>query len=119
MSDPADTDTLTDQPISQLGTPDFSDPRRSSAPAIDRLTGTTAENRAAFFEDAKGRLNDAVTSAVAAVKENPKAAAAIAAGATVAVAGAAYGATRLAKTNGSRAPAKTRTPSRRKAPAKK
>ena len=77
---------------------------------LDKLTGTTAADRKAFIAQAQETLSEAVTSAIEAVKENPKTAAAIAAGATAAVAGAAYGATKLAKTT---------TPKPRRAPTKR
>lgn len=85
---------------------------------IDKLTGTSAEDRKAFIGDAQTTLSDAVASVISAVKDNPKTAAAIAAGATAAVAGAAYGATKLAqgatkpRATAKRAPAK-RTPAKK------
>lgn len=62
---------------------------------------TTTEGRQALFNNAKEAVTDAVQTAVDAVKANPKTAAAIAAGATAAVAGAAYGATKLAQSKDS------------------
>ncbi len=72
------------------------------AGAIDRLTGTSAEDRKALFSDAQEKIGGVLSSAIDAVKNNPKTAAAIAAGATAAVAGAAYGATTLAKGSNAR-----------------
>lgn len=54
-----------------------------------------AENEKSFLARAQEVIEDAVESTVDAVKEHPLAAAAIAAGAAVAVAGAAYGASKL------------------------
>ena len=76
--------------------------------------GANATDRQAFIAKAQETLSDAVAAAVDAVKANPKTAAAIAAGATAAVAGAAYGATKLV----GKAPAKPRAPAKR-APAKR
>lgn len=55
--------------------------------------GETAEK--SFFERAQEAIGSAVESTVEAVKEHPATAAAIAAGATAAVAGAAYGISKL------------------------
>jgi len=55
---------------------------------------TTAEEKS-FIERAQEAIGSAVDSTVGAVKEHPAAAAAIAAGATAAVAGAAYGISKL------------------------
>jgi carbonic anhydrase len=57
-------------------------------------TAGTAEEKN-FFERAQEAIGAAVESTVEAVKEHPAAAAAIAAGATAAVAGAAYGISKL------------------------
>ena len=61
---------------------------QSNTPAAD------AEEKS-FFERAQEAIGAAVESTVEAVKEHPAAAAAIAAGATAAVAGAAYGISKL------------------------
>ncbi len=74
------------------------------ASTIDKITKTTAEDRADFIAKAQETLSGAVATAVDAVKANPKTAAAIAAGATAVVAGAAYGATKLANTKTSSKP---------------
>lgn len=60
-------------------------------------TNTTASNaeEKSFLERAQDAIGAAVESTVEAVKEHPAAAAAIAAGATAAVAGAAYGISKL------------------------
>lgn len=61
-------------------------------------TDTTNSNTAidkSLLERAQGAIGSAVESTVEAVKEHPAAAAAIAAGATAAVAGAAYGISKL------------------------
>lgn len=58
---------------------------------LDRLSGATSD----FISDARESVSGAVSSVIDTVKAHPKAAAAIAAGATAAVAGAAYGATKL------------------------
>ena len=52
-------------------------------------------NEKSFFERAQEAIGSAVESTVEAVKENPATAAAIAAGATAAVAGAAFGISKL------------------------
>ena len=83
---------------------------------LDTLTGTTADDRADLISKAQEAISGAVETAVNAVKANPKTAAAIAAGATAAVAGAAYGATKLGKSD--KPAAKSRTTTKR-APAKK
>lgn len=53
------------------------------------------ETSKSFFETAQEAIGDAVEATVEAVKENPLTAAAIAAGAAVAVGGAAYAASQL------------------------
>ena len=60
-------------------------------------TNTAASNaeEKSFLERAQDAIGAAVDSTVEAVKEHPAAAAAIAAGATAAVAGAAYGISKL------------------------
>jgi hypothetical protein len=101
-------------------TTDSFDPTNTAAGAaskLDTLTGTTADKRADFIAKAQEALTDVVATAVDKVKANPKIAAAIAAGATAAVAGAAFGATKLAK--GAKAPAKPRTTTTKRAPAKR
>lgn len=85
--------------------------------AMDRLTGTTAGDRKAMLADAKETLSEAVSTAIGAVKDNPKTAAAIAAGATAAVAGAAYGATKLGKSKTTKPRTAAKRPAARK-PAK-
>jgi len=62
----------------------------------DKETANTgAEQEKSFFERAQEALESAVESTVDAVKEHPLAAGAIAAGAAAAVAGVAYGASKL------------------------
>ena len=62
----------------------------------DKETANTgAEHEKSFFERAQEALESAVESTVEAVKEHPLAASAIAAGAAAAVAGVAYGASKL------------------------
>lgn len=76
----------------------------------DKTTTTDAAIDAAkgFIAQAQETLSDAVSTVVEKVKENPKAAAAIAAGAAATVAGAAYGVTKLREgdTTPKRTPAK-------------
>lgn len=109
---PNPSDTIIDQTATPVSGSDDRSP-------LDRLTGTTAEDRKAFFNSAQETLSGAVTTAIDAVKGNPKTAAAIAAGATAAVAGAAYGATKLAK-GSVKTPSKPRTrTTARRTPAKK
>jgi hypothetical protein len=84
-----------------MATTDTTTTTGDTATAMDRVTGTTADDRRAMFNKAQDAVTGAVQSAVEAVKANPKTAAAIAAGATAAVAGAAYGATKLATTKSS------------------
>lgn len=56
---------------------------------------TIIEQAEGLFEQAKGALNDAFEATVDAVKEHPFAAVGIAAGAAAAVAGAAFGASKI------------------------
>lgn len=56
---------------------------------------TIIEQAEGLFEQAKGALSDAFEATVDAVKEHPLAAVGIAAGAAAAVAGAAFGASKL------------------------
>lgn len=56
---------------------------------------TIIEQAEGLFEQAKGALNDALEATVDAVKEHPLAAVGIAAGAAAAVAGVAFGASKL------------------------
>jgi hypothetical protein len=56
---------------------------------------TAKDSEKSFFETAQDAIGDAVDATVQAVKENPVAAAAIAAGAAAAVGGAVYAATQL------------------------
>lgn len=60
---------------------------------------TIIEQAEGLFEQAKDAVVDAFEATVEKVKENPVAAAAIAGGAAVAVAGAVFGATKLAAAN--------------------
>ena len=69
----------------------------SSDSRLNRLSGATSD----FIADARESVSGAVSSVIDTVKAHPKAAAAIAAGATAAVAGAAYGATKLGQSNAS------------------
>ncbi|MBM3927647.1 MAG: hypothetical protein FJ335_04205 [Sphingomonadales bacterium] len=84
----------------------------------DTKSVTTTEGREALLANAQDAVSDAVHTAVDKVKANPKTAAAIAAGATAVIAGAVYGATKLAesksgtKTTTKRAPAKRTTAKR-------
>lgn len=61
----------------------------------DTTTPATKSVDRTLLERAQGAIGSAVESTVEAVKEHPAAAAAIAAGATAAVAGAAYGISKL------------------------
>ncbi|URW76298.1 hypothetical protein M9980_03490 [Sphingomonas donggukensis] len=87
---------------------------------LDKLTGTTADDRDEMVAEAQKTLTSAYETAVEAVKQNPKTAAAIAAGIAAAIAGAAYGASKLGSTTPKprRAPAK-RAPAKRTPAAKK
>ena len=55
----------------------------------------SADDAKTFFAQAQAKVTEAVGAAIDAVKENPKAAAAIATGAAAAVGAAAYGVTKL------------------------
>ena len=61
----------------------------------ETITPAVKLEEKSFFERAQDAIGSAVESTVEAVKEHPAAAAAIAAGATAAVAGAAYGISKL------------------------
>lgn len=61
----------------------------------DETSTPAASEEKSFFGRAQDAIESAVGSTVEAVKEHPAAAAAIAAGATAAVAGAAYGISKL------------------------
>ncbi|MBO9712886.1 hypothetical protein [Sphingomonas sp.] len=67
----------------------------TDTPGNDTTPATTATAEKSFLEQAQEAIGDAIEATVEAAKEHPVAAAAIAAGATAAVAGAAYGISQL------------------------
>ena len=73
MTIDTDSATLTDQPLSTLDTPGGKDTVKKDESALDRLTGTTSDDRTAMFEDAREKLGEAVSSAGFSSPKPPKA----------------------------------------------
>lgn len=66
-----------------------------------------------LFAQAQAKVSEALSTAVGAAKENPKTAAAIAAGAAATVAGAAYGVSKLRESDTTAADAKKTSPKKK------